>query len=107
MVNQNFDTVASLLEYSKSIPDRVLLVDFWAAWCGPCRQLGPVLEGFARKNDERVVLVKVNVDENASISQELNIQSIPTVFFLKNGKIYPPFVGVYPESVYAAALAEV
>lgn len=83
-----------IIERSKELP---VVVDFWATWCGPCKQLGPVLESLAREYDGKFVLVKVDVDQNPGIAQAFGVQSIPHVFALRNGQLVNQFVGVLPE----------
>lgn len=75
----------------------LILVDFWAPWCGPCKQLTPILEKIVNNANEKVVLVKINIDENQQIAGQLNIQSIPAVFAFKNGQPVDAFQGVIPE----------
>ncbi len=79
--------------------DAAVLVDLWAPWCGPCRTLGPILEKVTDATDGKVVLVKVNVDENPGISQAFQVQSIPAVYALKGGQVVDGFVGALPEHV--------
>ena len=76
-----------------------VIVDLWAEWCGPCRTIGPILEKVTDATDGKVVLVKVNVDENPGISQAFQVQSIPAVYALKDGQVVDGFVGAYPEHV--------
>ncbi len=70
-----------------------VVVDLWAPWCGPCRTLGPILDEVVDATDGDVVLVKVNVDENPQVSQAFQVQSIPAVYALKDGKVVDGFVG--------------
>ena len=86
---------ADVLEASREVP---VIVDFWAPWCGPCKQLGPALEKAVNEAQGAVKLVKVNIDENQEIAQQLRIQSIPTVYAFKNGQPVDGFMGALPES---------
>ncbi|HXR95251.1 MAG TPA: thioredoxin [Rhizomicrobium sp.] len=86
---------ADVLEASREVP---VIVDFWAPWCGPCKQLGPILEKTVKDAQGAVKLVKVNIDENPEIAQQLRIQSIPTVYAFKNGQPVDGFMGALPES---------
>jgi len=76
----------------------MVLVDFWAPWCGPCKQLTPLLEKIITKAKGRVLLAKINIDENKQIASQLRIQSIPSVFAFKNKQIVDAFQGVIPEN---------
>jgi putative thioredoxin len=90
---------ADVLDASKSLP---VVVDFWAAWCGPCKQLTPMIEKVVRGYRGKVRLVKVNVDENQAISAQLRIQSLPTVYAFRDGQPIDGFVGMQPESAVKA-----
>jgi len=78
--------------------DKLTLVDFWATWCGPCRAMGPVVEELAKDYSGKVNVGKLNVDQNPNICQQYNVSSIPTILFIKNGKVVDRVVGVYPKS---------
>jgi thioredoxin len=83
----------------------VLMVDFWAAWCGPCRAIGPVLEDLARTSGGAVTLAKVNVGENPGLAARYGIRSIPTILFVKDGKVRDQVVGAVPKAQIQAKLA--
>lgn len=87
--------VDDVINASMEVP---VLVDFWAPWCGPCKQLGPMLEKLVRAADGKVKLVKVNIDDDPVIAQQLRIQSIPAVFAFHKGQPVDGFVGALPES---------
>ena len=93
-INQD-QFVAEVVEKSKTTP---VIVDFWAPWCGPCKQLTPILENLVNKKNGKVILAKINVDENQGIAGQLNIQSIPTVYGFVDGKPIDAFQGAQPES---------
>jgi putative thioredoxin len=88
-----------VLEASRSVP---VLVDFWAPWCGPCKQLTPILEKVVRSHGGKVRLVKVNIDENQTLANQLRIQSIPTVYAFRDGRPLDGFQGAQPESAIKA-----
>ena len=87
--------VDEVVEKSKSIP---VIVDFWAPWCGPCKQLTPILEKVVENKKGKVILAKINVDENQGIAAQLNVRSIPTVYGFVDGKPIDAFQGAQPES---------
>jgi len=90
---QNF--AAEVLEASREVP---VIVDFWAPWCGPCKQLGPALEKAVNEAKGALRLVRVNIDENQEIARQLQIKSIPTVYAFKNGQPVDGFMGAIPDS---------
>lgn len=92
--------------FQKEVLDRSMttpvIVDLWAPWCGPCRTIGPILERLTDATNGSVVLVKVNVDENPQISGAFQVQSIPAVYAMKDGKVLNHFIGAEPEHVIEA-----
>ncbi|RPH65656.1 MAG: thioredoxin, partial [Hyphomicrobiales bacterium] len=87
--------VADVIEASRKQP---VIVDFWAPWCGPCKQLGPALEKVVRQANGKVRMVKINVDENQQLAAQMRVQSIPAVFAFVNGQPVDGFMGALPES---------
>jgi len=82
------------------------MVDFWAAWCGPCKMLSPAVEELAEQYGDKVLVGKVNVDEEPELARRFGVMSIPTVVFLKNGREFDRKVGVMPSDAFSAVLDE-
>jgi len=101
VTDANFE--AEVLERSRELP---VVVDLWAPWCGPCKTLGPILEGAIEATGGRVLLAKVNVDENPEIARAFQVQSIPAVFALRDAKVVDAFVGAQGETAVAAFIAK-
>jgi len=96
------DNVLSLTEatFDQQLAQRpeLLIVDFWAEWCAPCKMLAPVLDELVRESGGRVTLAKVNVDENPGLAARYGIRSIPTVLFAKGGKVLDQIIGAVPKA---------
>jgi len=78
--------------------DGLLMVDFWAEWCAPCKMLAPVLDELVRESAGKITLAKVNVDENPGIAARYGIRSIPTVLFVKGNQVLDQVIGVVPKA---------
>lgn len=89
--SKNFDEVIK----NSKLP---VLVDFWAPWCGPCRMLAPTLAEFAEENEEKIIVAKVNVDENETLAYRFNLNSIPCLMLFKNGEVVRHTVGLVSRS---------
>jgi len=81
-----------------------VLVDFWAAWCGPCRMIAPVVEQIAEEYGDKLKVAKLNVDENPGIASQYEVMSIPTLFIFKNGEIATRLIGYMPKDQLKKAI---
>ncbi len=92
LTEQNFDEALAANQ-------GLIMVDFWAEWCGPCRAIAPVLEELAEASEGRVTLMKVNVDENPGLAARYDVRSIPTILFVREGGVVDRVVGAAPKAV--------
>ena len=84
-------TDATLDEVLKT--DKLVVIDFWAEWCGPCRMVSPIIEQLAEEYKDKVVIGKIDVDENNEATEKFGIRNIPTVLFIKNGQVVDKIIG--------------
>ena len=100
------EIILSDASFQKEVLDAkgLVLIDFWAVWCGPCLMLAPIIEELAHENKEILKVCKMDVDQNPETSGKYQIMSIPTVMLVKDGKIVETFVGVQPKAVYQRAI---
>ena len=96
ITDSNFNDVIS--------KNKTVLVDFWAEWCGPCRMIGPLINEMSKEYEGKALIGKVNVDQNANVSAQFGVRSIPTVLFIKNGEVVDKSVGAVPKSTLESKL---
>ena len=96
----NTENFASTVLQS-SVP---VLVDFWATWCAPCRQIGPVIDELAEETEGKALVVKVNVEDDSDIAAQFGVERIPTLLIFRGGKVVQTFEGVQSKSKLSAAL---
>ena len=97
ITDQNFEEVVL-----KS--DKVVLIDLWAEWCGPCRMVGPIVEEMAKEYEGRAVIGKLDVDNNPETTNRFGVRNIPTILFIKSGEIVDKQVGAVPKAVLTKKL---
>jgi len=87
--------------------DKPVVVDFWAAWCGPCKQIAPILEEFATEQSERFTIAKLDVDANVAIATKYAVMSIPTLLIFKDGQVVGRLVGAKPKGAMLSEITAV
>ena len=97
--DESFDNDIALL-------DTLVLVDFWAEWCGPCKQIGPILEEISNEKEDKLKILKLNIDENPQTPQKYGVRGIPTLMLFKKGKLIDTKVGSLPKSSLEVWLQE-
>ncbi|MFA7104431.1 MAG: thioredoxin [Dysgonamonadaceae bacterium] len=80
--------------------DKLVIIDFWAEWCGPCKMVGPIIEEISEKYKDQVVVGKIDVDNNDGATSKYGIRNIPTVLFIKNGEVVDKLVGAAGKNVF-------
>ncbi|MEO3786336.1 thioredoxin [Actinocorallia sp. B10E7] len=86
--------------------DKPVLVDFWAEWCGPCRMVAPILEEIAAEHGDKILIVKLNIDENPKVPRDYGIMQIPTMNVYRNGEVVKQIMGAKPKAVMLRELSE-
>jgi len=84
--------------------DKPVMVDFWAAWCGPCRMVGPIIDQISEEYDGKAVVGKLDIDANQEFTAKFGVRNIPTVLVFQNGEVVGRQVGVAPKNAYAEAI---
>jgi len=80
--------------------DKLVVIDFWAEWCGPCKMVGPIIEQIAKEYKDKIVVGKIDVDNNDEATSKYGIRNIPTVLFIKNGQVVAKVVGAGPKNLF-------
>ncbi|WP_352422033.1 thioredoxin [Proteiniphilum sp.] len=80
--------------------DKLVVIDFWAEWCGPCKMIGPIIEEIGEEYKDKVIVGKLNVDDNDETTGKYGIRNIPTVLFIKNGQVVDKLVGAGPKTLF-------
>jgi len=86
--------------------DKLVVIDFWATWCGPCQRMTPIIESLAEKYEGQAIIGKYNVDDNEDVAMTYGVRNIPTLVFVKNGELKHKIVGLTPEAEVEAKIKE-
>ena len=84
--------------------DRLILIDFWAQWCGPCRSLSPVVDDLSKAYEGKAIVAKIDVDENPDIVEKFSIRNVPTILLIKDGEVVDKIVGAVPKNEIVATI---
>lgn len=103
-MSEDIQMISSMEEFDHYIENGITLVDFWAPWCGPCRMQLPILDTLSKEWGSKAKIAKVNVDENQDLAVRFNVESIPSLFLFKDGKMIQHFVGVQSAQVLTSAV---
>ncbi len=106
MINEPVHVTDSAFEETVLKASLPVIVDFWAPWCGPCRMVAPTLEKIAKEQEGKLIVAKVNTDENPEWATRFGVQGIPTMLFVANGKVVHRQVGALPEKMLRDVLAQ-
>jgi thioredoxin 1 len=104
MIDEPIHVTDDAFENSVMKSDLPVVVDFWAPWCGPCRMVAPILDKLAKEFAGKMVIAKVNTDNDAKWAQKFNVQGIPTMLFVADGKVVHQQVGALPEPMLRSAV---
>jgi len=92
ITDANFDT-------ETGVEDKIVVLDFWAQWCGPCRMVGPIIDQLSEEYKDQAIIGKVDVDSNPETSMKFGVRNLPTILFIKNGEVVDRQVGAVPKPV--------
>lgn len=106
MINEPIHVTDAAFEKSVLQSDLPVIVDFWAPWCGPCRMVAPTLDKLAKEYEGKLLVAKVNTDENPQWAQQYGVQGIPTMLFVAGGKVVHRQVGALPEPMLRDAVSQ-
>ena len=104
MINEPIHVTDAAFEKTVMQAELPVVVDFWAPWCGPCRMVAPILDKLAKELAGKVLITKVNTDDNPEWAQKFNVQGIPTMLFVADGKVVHQQVGALPEPMFRCRL---